>query len=263
VDALPLDSAKRRVLRSGNVGIGLTSVNSLRVVSPVFRPGTLPNASVFAEDPARLTEGRSPDGIQAEIKTNPGLSGYEIAWYDIRQRDDGPGFRIVPRNAEVHIDGKTESEPGPRVNRFALAPEERWFRYFLMTRASTNRNDNNIVLLGAATTAELEAHARAFAADAADYLRTADTTSYAAMTPEFGVNPYVRVRIQGVQSDLEPGSTVRSAIEQSAGRGSAVKVLPGLSVRKPHNRGMARVEWDRTTQDILNLMLEGGEEISW
>jgi hypothetical protein len=83
------------------------------------------------------------------------------------------------------------------------------------------------------------------------------------MTPEFGVNPYVRVRIQGVQSDLEPGSTVRSAIEQSTGRGSAVKVLPGLSVRKPHNRGMARVEWDRTTQDILNLMLEGGEEISW
>lgn len=31
-----------------------------------------------------------------DLKPNPDLIGYEVAWYDIRNRQDGPGFRIVP-----------------------------------------------------------------------------------------------------------------------------------------------------------------------
>jgi hypothetical protein len=263
IDALPLEIAKRRSLRTPAQGIDLTSVNSLRVVSPVFRPGTPRDAASLPGEPTKVEQAGSPYSINVEIKQNSDLTGYEIAWYDLRERTDGDGFRIVPRNAEVHIDGKVEPEPGPRENRFALDSEARRFRYFLMTRASTDRNDYNIVILSAPTLGDLEARTQAFAKDAMGYLRSADRKSYAAMTPEYGVNPYVRVKVRNTDLDVGVGATIRAAIEQSAGRGSAPGVLAQLTVRKPHNGKLSLVEWDRTKQDILNLPLEGGEEISW
>lgn len=263
IDSLPLELAKRRSLLGASEGIVLTSVNSLRVVSPVFRPGTPAGATAIADEPAKASQGRNGASVNVEIKANPDLTGYEIAWYDVLQRTDGAGFRIAPRSAEVHIEGKVEKESAPGVDRFALGPDARWFRYFLMTRQSTDRNDYNIVVLSGHTPGDLESRTQAFAKDAAAYLRSADKKSFAAMTPQFGVNPYIRVKLQGVESDLELGSTVRQAIEQSAGRGSAVGVLSRLTVLKPHGGKLSRVEWDRGTQTILNLTLEGGEEIAW
>ena len=65
------------------------------------------------------------------------------------------------------------------------------------------------------------------------------------------------------------GSSIRQVIEQTAGRGTASNALARLSVLKPyHVQKLSRarlspVEWDHRTQDILNLMLEGGEQIAW
>ena len=265
IDALPLQLSRRSSLRGEGLSVrgvtDLTSVNSIRIVSPVFRPGS--PAGGTASEPPTVSPGDHPGSINVELKANPDLTGYETAWYDIERRPDGPGFHIVPRAAEIHIGDRVERETAPRVNRLAVAPDARWFRYFLMTRSSTNRNDYNIVLLSAPTASELEARTRAFEKDAGAYLQSAAKTSYAAMTPEFGVNPYIRVKVKQAERDLELGATVRAAIEQSAGKGSAPGVLAQLTVRKPHNGKMSLVEWDRTRQDILNLPLEGGEEISW
>jgi hypothetical protein len=71
------------------------------------------------------------------------------------------------------------------------------------------------------------------------------------------------VKTKQAEVDLELGATVRTAIEQSAGKGRAPGVLGGLRVLKLHNGKLTAVEWDRTRQDILNLPLEGGEEITW
>jgi hypothetical protein len=265
IDALPLPLSRRSSLRGEGLSVrgvtDLTSVNSIKIVSPVFRPGS--PAGAGAIEPPTVSPGDRPGSINVELKANPDLTGYEIAWYDIQPRPDGPGFHIVPRGAEVHIGYRVEKETAPRVNRLAVAPDARWFRYFLMTRSSTNRNDYNIVVLSAPTASELEARTQAFQEDAVAYLQSAAKTTYAAMTPEFGVNPFIRVKAKQAEVDLELGATVRAAIEQSAGKGSAPGVLAQLTVRKPHNGKMSLVEWDRTRQDILNLPLEGGEEISW
>src|SRR5665213_2332092 len=261
LDSLPLEVAKRYSLRG--VGTDLTAVNALRVVSPVLRPGAPADAGKSADETTSVKPGQKPGSIDVEVKSSADVTGYEVAWYDFLQRTDGPGFRIVPRNAEIHVAGSVEKKPGPQTNRFALDPDARWFRYFLMTRQASDRNDYNIVLLSGATAAELEARTEAFQKDATAYLRSADKNSYAAMTPAIGVNPYLRVTVNGTVSDIEPGTTVRKAIEQSEGRGKAAAVLPRLRILKPRQGRFIPVELDSGTGDVLNLMLEGGEEITW
>ena len=270
IDSLPLEPSQRMRLRGYFLATAgsanLTSVNSLRVVSPVFRPGAPPGSSAITADRPNVSKG--PNGsINVELVANPDLSGYEIAWYDVKDRDDGRGFYIAPRSAELHIAGKVEQEQAPGTNRFVFEPAARWFRFFVKTRLSAN--DYNIVLLSGPTASDLETRTADFHKDAPAFLGSASKTSYVAIAKEIEVNPYIRVRVNGVETDVPMGSTIRQVIEQTAGRGAASSALARLSVLKPYGvqkppRGrLSPVEWDHGTQDILNLTLEGGEQIAW
>jgi hypothetical protein len=139
IDSLPLTLSQRARLRGfALAGIGsanLTSVDSLRVVSPVFRPGAPPGSSAIAAAKASVSAG--PNGsinVDLTTKENPDVRGYEIAWYDIKDRNDGPGFYIAPRSAELHIEGKVEQEAAPGTNQLVFEPAARWFRFFVKTR---------------------------------------------------------------------------------------------------------------------------------
>ncbi len=270
IDSLPLEPSQRMRLRGYALAtagsVDLTSVNSLRVVSPVFRPGTQPGSSVIAADQPIVSSGRN-GAVNIDQIANPDLRGYEIAWYDVKDRDDGPGFYIAPRSAELHLAGKVEQQDAPSAYRFVFEPGARWFRFFVKTRLSAN--DYNIVLLSAPTASVLEARTENFQKDAAAFLRSAGNTSYVAITKEIEVNPYIRVKVNGVETDVPVGSSIRQVIEQKAGRGTASNALARLTVVKPyHAQKVSRarlcpVEWDHRTQDILNLVLEGGEQIAW
>jgi hypothetical protein len=266
IDALPLDVAQRRTLQGEGLAVkgslNITAVNAFRVVSPVFRKGTPAAATALAVEQPLVT-GTGDGVVNVQARANPDLTGYEIAWYDVRHRDSAPGFRVVPRGAEIHIADKVERENVPLVNHFDFEPDARCFRYFLMTHLSTDRNDYEIVLLSAPTPRELELRTDAFRKDAAGYLHSAPHKSYAAMSHGIGVNPYIRVMLNGTQTDLQPGETLRHAVDQAAGPGSSSRVLRRLSVLKPHNGKLAQIEWDHASQDILNLTLEGGEQITW
>jgi hypothetical protein len=263
IDALPLELSRRRQLQSEPLAIRgsveLSSVSSLRVVSPVFRPGAA-GLPVAAQQITKLSEG-PPNTINVELRGNPDLTGYEVAWYDVVNRDDGPGLKIVPRSAEVHVDGKAERAAAPRVNHLAVEPDARWMRYFLMTRAS--QNDYNIVVVTGKTRSELESRTASFRQDAAAYLGSAPKGSYAAMTREIGVNPYLRVTVNGVVTDVPASSSLRQVLEQVGGAGTAARFPKTLTLRKLHRGMPVPVEWDRSQADILELPIEGGEEINW
>lgn len=272
IDSVPLTPSQRMRLRGfalRTIGSAdLTSVNSLRVVSPGFRAGAPPGSSAIAAAKASVSAG--PNGsinVELTTKENPDLRGYEIAWYDIKERNDGAGFYIAPRSAEVHIAGKVEQVAGPATNQFAFEPGARWFRFFVKTRLSAN--DYNIVLLSGASASDLETQSANFQKDAAVFREAAGKASYVVIAKEIEVNPYTRVTLNGVETDVPMGSSIRDAIEQTAGRGTAVNALARLSVLKPYRvrKGMrARlvpVAWDHQKQDILKLTLEGGEQIAW
>ena len=250
INSVPLEVSKRRVLFNT---ADLNAFSSLRVVSPVFRAGVDPASPVVMDDPAEVTG--TGASITIGLKSNPDLTGYEIAWYDVQPRSDGPGLRIVPRGAEVHVNGEVENKPAPAVNRFEFSPDARWFRYFVMTRVTSEKNDHNIVLIGAASPSELEIRTADFRKNAPAYLQSAPSKSYAALSGAFGVNPYIQIKVNGERRDVVPGVTVGQVIERSG--------LPRLRILKPYLGKMAPVQWDRTKEDILNLPLEGGEELSW
>jgi hypothetical protein len=270
IDSLPLEPSERMRLRGYALATAgsadLTSVNSLRVVSPVFRPGAQPGSSAIAAGQPSVSDGQN-GAINVDLIANPDLRGYEIAWYDVKDREDGPGFYIGPRSAELHIAGKVEREEAPSANRFVFEPGARWFRFFVKTRLSAN--DYNIVLLSASTASDLETRTANFQKDAPQFLQSASKTFYVAIPKEIEVSPYIRVKVNGVETDVPMGSSIRQAIEQTAGRGTAPNALARLSVLKPYRvqklprAGLSPVEWDHRTQDILNLTLEGGEQIAW
>ena len=254
IDALPLDLNKRTQLLQGRGD--LKPVNSLRVVAPVFKPGTSAQTGPLAEI-ASVQQGASPGSVDVEVKPNPAVIGYEIDWYDFVGHAGGPGYRIVPRLAELHVDGKVENRAVPSVSRFQFADAARWYELYMMTKVSAN--DFDFVVFSAKTSDELQKSVTAFQTDASAFLKTADPTTYTVLPHGSGINAYIRVKVNGVALDLPRGNTIRQAFAQ-AGTDSST-VLPRLRVQKLHDGKLYPVEWDRQTDQILSLPLEGGEEI--
>ena len=72
----------------------------------------------------------------------------------------------------------------------------------------------------------------------------------------------VLVTINGEEKLLNWGATVRSALD-AGGLREFNTILPQLSVLKPYGPGKAAVEFNHSDSTILNLILMGGETISW
>ena len=70
------------------------------------------------------------------------------------------------------------------------------------------------------------------------------------------INVYIRVRVKGIETDLPRGTTVGQAVAQPG-------VPANFRIRKLHDGRLYPVIWDRATPIILNLPLEGGEELAW
>lgn len=257
VDALPLPIPKRTQLLQGRND--LTPVNSLRVVAPVLKPGAKLDGSPLAETKA-IAEGSAPGTIDVDVKLKPEVIGYEIDWYDFApQEGGGPGYRVVPRSAEIHIGDQIERPDATTVKRFEFGPAARWYELYMMTKVSTN--DFDFVVFSARTSAELHDSVAAFQADAAKYLQTADPRTYTVLPHGTGINAYIRVKLNGVLTDLPKSNTIRQAIQQAGGNPTAA--LATLKVRKLHDGSLYPVRWPSPGNVILSLPLEGGEEIEW
>jgi hypothetical protein len=252
IDSLPLDLAKRRELIRARGD--LKPVNSLRVVSPIYKPGV----STDAGEITAITQGGNYS-LNVDVRDSHATTGYEIDWYDVSANDAGPGYRIVPRSAEIHIEDKVDHPAVPSANRFQFGPDARWYELYMMTKVSAN--DFDFVVFSAKTSAELQDDVATFQRSSEEFLQAANPGSYTVLPHGTGINAYIRVKVNGVSVDLPPGNTVRQAIVQAAG--DPKTALPGLKVRKLHDGKLYPVEWDRATDQILSLPLEGGEEIDW
>src|ERR1019366_7763493 len=123
-------------------------------------------------------------------------------------------YRVLPRSAEVHIDGAVEHPAVPATSRFQSDPQARWHQLFMTTKVS--ENDFDFVVLSARTSAELQADVIAFQRDSEAFLKAADPASYTILPHGTGINAYVRVTINGVSVDLMRGSLVRHALLQES-----------------------------------------------
>jgi hypothetical protein len=76
------------------------------------------------------------------------------------------------------------------------------------------------------------------------------------------MNPHIAVTVNGKEVMVRVGASVRVALV-AAGERNPEPLVPRLTVRKLYAGRPAPVQFDPADRGILNLILVGGEEISW
>ena len=219
----------------------------LQVVSPILREGAPPDAPIV--DTSSLTgEGSS---LTLTLKSTPNLVGYETAWYAIRPKVGHIGFAITPLSAEKHIEDKIEPAAAPSTNYLKFAPQASYYRLFY----KADQGEVVEVVLAAATRAELDRQTLAF--NSAPTLCARVPSQMCVVVPKCAAfNPFLVVTVNGSEATVPLGSTVRTAIHLG-------RVPPDLKVYKLYAGEPVPVEFDRSGTEILGLVLNGGEKISW
>lgn len=256
VESVPLDSRDAsRLLRAGasrsSVEIGPAS--RIQAVTPIVRDGAAPDA------PLVETVGISGDGaaLNVAVKASENLVGVETAWYSVVAKNGGSGFTFLPLSAERSIQGNTETAASPLVNYLRFPAEANYYRLFF--KADSQGGGTNTMVIAAPTRAELNRRTRAIDAD--PKLCGAPDGLCVAIPRRSAINIWTAVWVNGKEVRVRGGS-IRNAIEE-AGERDVSRVLPRLRVERPYGGRLARVEFDAAGTDILNLVLVGGERISW
>lgn len=92
-------------------------------------------------------------------------------------------------------------------------------------------------------------------------LLAADPGSCLVLPRGTGINASIRVKVNRVTTDLPGGVTLGQALAPAGTDGRSI--LSRLKVLRLHDGRLYPVEWDRTTDRILSLPPEGGEELIW
>jgi hypothetical protein len=252
-ESLPIDPTAANallqpdVLHGGYVDLG--PHHRLKVVSPVFKEGSLPGASSLEATAVSGSNGT----LTVDVKSSADLLGYETAWFAVEPRLDRAGVRFVGGPAELHIAGKSTEESQSRFNYFRFAPDAAYFRLFFLTRLSGA--DHDIAILSARTRAELDE-------------QTANTEKCGTpaeprcilIPKEVAVVPHISVTVNGKETAILAGSRVRDAV-LAAGEKNPQHALATLAVQRFYSGALTAVDFDRSAPDILDLPLSGGEDI--
>jgi hypothetical protein len=261
VDAAPLDpQAAYRLLHGGTIQKGYTDLGletRLQVVTPIFKEGSDPDAPVQQIGP---TTGNDRSLQVTVHMSETAQYGVETAWYTFQPRAGHNGATIVPVSAERRIGSQTDPTTAPLTNYFQFAPSAGFYRLYYKSDIA----DNSVteIVIGAPTRAELERRTQRLIQDLS-LCSQSDPEMCMVIPRRVAVNPFMVVTVNGAEARVMVGSRVRNAIAQTGGPRQAEEVLPRLSVSKPYAGKLTRVEFDRASQDILNMTLLGGESISW
>jgi hypothetical protein len=231
--------------QSGDVDLGADT--RLQVVSPIMADGTSFGEPSVNTSPDTTGHGNT---LTLTLRAPEGMLGYETALYEVRRRSGQPGFTIVPLMAERHINGETERVPQPATNYFRFSEEASFFRLFY----KAGQTDFTALVAGARTRAEL--------GNALDSCKALRAGMCIAIAKSVAVNAMVAITVNGGQALVNWGSNVAGAI-RAAGERQPDAILPRLSVFKLYDGRPVAVDFDRSNRAILDLVLTGGESISW
>jgi hypothetical protein len=251
VESLPLDPrAARRLLHADDLQTGYVDLGPetrLQVVSPILREGSTPDAPIL--DASNLTgEGNR---LTLTLKSTPNLVGYETAWYAVQPKAGQIGFAIAPLSAEKHIQGKVEPAAAPTTNYLKFEPQAAYYRLFY----KADKGEVVEVVLAAPTRAELDRQTQTFNSDPA-LCAQAPTQMCVVIPKRVALNPFLEITVNDSETTVPLGSTVRTATHLD-------RVPPELKMYKLYAGKPVPVEFDRASPEILGLVLNGGEKISW
>ncbi len=245
LEAVPLTTGVGfRLMHADDIRAGFVDLgpgNRIEVLSPIVRDGADENAPLVEE----VTTGGTDQRIEVTLKASPQLVGQEAAWYGFEPQSGG-GSKIAPISASARVRGIEMALEGPGKNYFTFAATNGYYRLFFKPEEHT------AVIVGAPARDRLPQ-------DPAQCGQAECIT----LPKNVGVNPYLEVSVNGkklaIPAHMPP--TLRAVLQAAKAR--AQDVLPTLAITKPYAGKPAPLEFDRTKQDILALVLSGDEEIRW
>ena len=247
VEAVPLDpEIAFRLVFNNNIQAGyidLGPASRLEVVAPILDSGAAAPDGSLVETQKVSGEGNR---LQLDLKLSPSVRGFETSIYAVEKRSGSDGFLLAPVSVKRNLAGRTEPAPAPLIEYLKFPRSDAFFRLIYKTE------DNGVkaVVLGAATQGQLTL-------DDCDRGATCVT-----LPKSVAINPVVAVTVNGVEMTFGLGMRIWNAV-MAGGVRQPPEVLPTLQVWRPYGAGTAPVEFDRTSQAILNLKLAGGERIAW
>lgn len=260
LEALPLElNASFRLLYPNDRVTGELDVlprSRFHVLSPVVREPGAPN---FAGPPSVTGDDRH---LNVTVQSTGNLIGYEMAWYEAQPRPDKLGVTILPLSAETHCAGPasacTESHgTQPAVNYFRFPAEARFYRLFY----EADTTDYAALVVAAETPAELARRTTVLETGPAACSRL--PADWCVTIPkDVAVNLLLPVTVNGKEALVTWGATVATSI-RAGGEPQPSVILPRLFVQKPYRGRAVAVKFDQASQAILDMILTGGETISW
>jgi hypothetical protein len=249
-ESLPLEAHETfRLLYSGDKRTGEVDLGAnvrLQVTSPILRAG------VDSDAPFRV----SGDHNNLNIAASTDLLGYEIAWYQMQPNHSHSGFMIVPVSAERHIGNTVEQRAEPSVNYFHFPPDAAFYRFVY----KSGHTDFNALIIAGRTLPELTKPSKSLASILTS-CRMAD--DYCVSLPQHvAVNPFVPVTMNGREFLVSWGATLAEAIRESGERQPA-DLVPRLMIYKRYQGRPTEIRFASVGPAILDLVLIGGEIISW
>jgi len=215
----------------------------MEVISPILKEGAPEDAPLIEDAGVSGSDNR----LEVTLKASPNLIGHETAWYGFQPKAGG-GARIAALSAEASVQRVAIPLAAPAKNYFTFGPDTGFYRLFY-------KADQTEVLIGAVSREKLPRDL-----DACD-----KPGGPACLTiPKYvGVNPYLMTTVNGkpLAVPIALPATVRTVIQTAKAR--VENVLPTLAILKPYGGKLTAVEFDRSKQDVLNLVLTGNEDIRW
>ena len=261
LESVPMDSAAAaRLMNAGFLSgyVDLGQWSRLEVHSPLLRGGAALDASLLNATRVgqlrRVTPQEYSGDVDADLATS--VIGFETAWYGVERNTGRAGYHFAALSAERNIQGAVERAAAPAVNYFQFPPQAAFFRLIYKTEA----NDVLAFVVAGATREDLNRRTKAAAGDSAECGKSGGMCLE--LPRRVGVNPFLRVRVNGGDVNVRLPASVAAAIRE-AGVESPDTILLQLRVTKLFHGRPAPVEFDPKSPDILNLQLTGGEQISW
>jgi hypothetical protein len=260
LESVPLDpSTAYGLLHADSVQRGFVELgpeNRLQTQAPILKSGKSGDANVI--DIASVTG--HGNTLDVDIRESEDVIGVETAWYTLRPKP-GAGTTIVPISAERRVEDQITPIAAPTGDYFRFAPVIGFYRLIYKADIDAKGSVTEIVV-GAPDRLELERRTSRVLGDF-DTCKVSDPNLCAVIPRHVALNPVLAVTVNGQEVRVGIRGTVRSAIAQGHGPRRAEEVLPTLTVRKPYGNKLVEVEFDRATPAILDMILLGGESISW
>jgi hypothetical protein len=252
------DLLHANMLTTGYVDLGPEV--RLKVLGPILRSGAGPIASAIepsSSEPPRSS--RRSRRANMDVRAAADFLGFETAWFEIKPNASEAGAQIVFLSAEDNTAGKVTRASAPHLDYFKFVDGAAYYRLFYLTRISAA--DHNIAVMAAPTMSDLEEQTKRFAADPS-FCTGANSSMCVFIPDQVAVQPHFIVTVRGSTVAVPISGKLQDALK-AAGVTQPETVLPTLTVQRRYAGALVPVTFNRSHPDILDLLLQGGEDIRW